>query len=209
MAEADGGDSVPEIGSSSQHRGPLKPLHEMYDPSAPAIELPGDAPRAGELQGSNPSSAAPSPGMFGLRSRSSNPGSPVSHSSTHRRRSFRERFSTRPAASRSSTLDSLPSLTSSTGGGPLPPPKDEVLAGSGHSGEPFSPVSRQGAFTPDPISRQGTFTPDPVSRQGTFGMEGAEGEREGAGGLRSPVSPSSPEVNRGLFERIRAGRQGR
>ena len=192
MAEVDaGGVSVPELGSSRQ-QGPMRPLHEMYDPSAPAIELPGDHPNPGELQGSNPNSPIPSPRLLGRRSRGSKPGSPVSQSLTPRRRSWLERLHGRPEASRASTVDSLPSQMSSNGGAPSPaPPNDE--AGAGHSGEPFSPVSRHGTFTPDPVSRQGTFTPDPISRQGTGSPRG----------ILSPVSPTSPEAQRGRFAEFR------
>lgn len=208
MAEADGGGvSVPELtGSGSQQKVGVRPLHEMYDPSAPAAELPGDLPSPGELHGSNPTSAASSPGIFGTsrrRSRGSNPTSPVSQ--TSRRRSFRERLSGRPAASRSSTLDSLPSLESS--GRAAPPQESAAAAGSGHSGEPFSPVSRQGTFTPDSVSRRGTFTPEPVSRQGTFDHPSSPRSNP----LFSPVSPTTPgpEMNR-LFDRSRGpGRQDR
>ncbi len=207
MAEADGGGvSVPELtGSASQQRFALRPLHEMYDPSAPAAELPGDHPSTGELHGSNPTSAASSPGIFARRNRGSNPGSPISQ--TSRRRSFRERLSGR----RASTLDSLPSLESPARGAPSPPAKDGAAAiGSGHSGEPFSPVSRQGTFTPEPISRQGTFTPEPVSRRGT--SDTFASPRSNSNPLFSPVSPTSPspEMHRGMFERLRGpGKQGR
>lgn len=207
MAEADGGGvSVPELtGSASQQRFALRPLHEMYDPSEPAAELPGDQPSAGELHGSNPTSAASSPGIFARRNRGNNPGSPISQ--TSRRRSFRDRLSGR----RASTLDSLPSLESPARGAPSPPTKDGAAAiGAGHSGEPFSPVSRHGTFTPEPISRQDKFTPEPVSRQGTFDTFSPPGSNSNP--LLCPVSPSSPspEMNRGMFERLRGpGKQGR
>ena len=196
MAEADaGGVSVPELGSSRQGV-PMRPLHEMYDPSALAIELPGDHPSTGELQGSNPNSPMPSPGIF-ARSRGSVTGSPVSHSSLTKRRSLRDRLIGRPQASRTSTVDSLPSLTSSAGAAPSPAPHDDILAGAGHSSEPFSPVSRQGTFTPDSMSRAGTFTPDPVSRQGTASPRGTNP-------ILSPVSPTTPEVSRsGRFAKFR------
>lgn len=193
MAEVDSGHvSVPELTGSQQRGVGHRPLHEMQDPSVPPTELPGDHPQAGELHGSNPTS----PRVFARRSRRSNAASPVSHSSSTKRRSWRERLSGRPEASRSSTLDSLPSLTSSTGASPPAAPKEEVPVGSGHSGEPFSPVSRQGTFSPDPVSRQGTFSLDPVSRQGNFKSDNASNQ------LFSPVSPSSPETNRGMFERF-------
>jgi len=191
MAEADGGGvSVPELtGSASQQRFALRPLHEMYDPSAPATELPGDQPSTGELHGSNPTSAASSPGIFARRNRGSNPASPISQ--TARRRSFRERLSGRPT----STIDSLPSLESpARGGAPSPPAKDGAAAiGFGHSGEPFSPVSRQGTFTPEPVSRQGTLDNFPSPRSNHSNP------------LFSPVSPTSPSprMNRGMFERLR------
>ena len=178
-----GGVSTPEL-TGSRGGGSPRPLHELHDPSTPLVELPGDNPQHPELQGSNPASATSSPGLFARRSRPSNPASPVSHSSSTRRRSLRERLSGRPVASRSSTLDSFPSLTtaSADAGPSAPPPKEEVPpVGSGHSGEPFSPVSRQGTFSPDPISRQGTFAPpDNATSQSFF----------------SPVSPNSPETSR-------------
>jgi len=196
MAEADGGGvSVPELtGSASQQRMALRPLHEMYDPSAPAAELPGDHPLTGELHGSNPTSAASSPGIFSRRNRGSNAGSPITQ--TSRRRSFRERLSGR----RASTIDSLPSLESPARGAPSPPINDGAAAiGSGHSGEPFSPVSRRGTFSPEPVSRQGT-------------LDAFSSPRTNSNPLFSPVSPTSPspEMSRGLFERLRGpDKQGR
>ena len=206
LPEVPSGD-IPFRAELGSHRGmPARPLHEMPDPSTPPVELQGDTPAHGELQGSKPASATSSPGLFGRRSRGSHAAaaSPASPASSRRRRSFRDRFSSRPAASRSSTVDSVPSLTSSTGAaGPSVtiPPKEEVPVGSGHSGEPFSPVSRQGTFSPDPISRQGTFTPT------TENAARPQQQQQ----LFSPVSPSSPEASRGtMFERLRgSSRQGR
>lgn len=200
VAEVDGGaDFRSELGSQQREFPFSRPLHEMHDPSTPPVELPGNHPEAPELHGSNPASAASSPRIFGRMFRGSNPGSPVSHSSSTKRLSFRERLSGRPAASRSSTVDSLPSLESSAVGaapGPSTPapahalapvPREEPPVGSGHSGEPFSPVSRQGTFSPDPVPRQGTFTPDHHATNPLF----------------SPVSPSSPEAGRGgMLERL-------
>lgn len=202
MAEADGGGvSVPELtGSASQRAVAMRPLHEMYDPSAPATELPGDAPSPGELHGSNPTSPASSPGIFARRNlnRGSNAASPISQ--TSRRRSFRDRLSGR----RASTIESLPSLDSPAHGAPSPPTRDDAAAaaaaavGSGHSGEPFSPVSRADTFTPEPVSREGTVDGFPSPRSNNSNP------------LFSPVSPTgpSPEMNRGVFERLRL-RQGR
>ena len=214
MAEVEGGQVSPPELSSHQRGFPLRPLHEMQDHSAPPAELQGDHPEARELQGSNPPSATSSPGLFGRRSRRSNPGSPVSNSSSVQRRSFRDRLSSRPAPSRNATGDSVPSLESSAGAAlgpsaaappaPAPPQRQEEPppVGHGHSGEPFSPVSRQGTFSPDPISRQGTFSPDPISRQGTFTPENASSS------VLSPVSPSSPETGRRMFGRFGLGRSG-
>ena len=183
---------VPLSELGSQRGVAHRPLHEMLDPSTPPVELQGDIPAHGELQGSNPASAASSPGLFGRRSRGGQPTSPISPASSSRRRSIRDRFSSRPAASRSSTVDSVPSLTSSTGVGPSAVREEAVPVGSGHSGEPFSPVSRQGTFSPDPVSRQGTATPDTASRP-----------------FFSPVSPDSPEASRGMFDQLRrSSKQG-
>lgn len=200
MAEADGGGvSVPELtGSASQRAVGVRPLHEMYDPSAPAAELPGDLPSPGELHGSNPTTPASSPGIFARRNRGSNAASPISQ--TSRRRSFRERLSGR----RVSTIDSLPSLDSPAHGAPSPPTREDAVAGAaaavgtGHSGEPFSPVSRADTFTPEPVSREGTVDGFPSPRSNNSNP------------LFRPVSPTSPspEMNRGVFERLRL-RQGR
>ncbi|KAL6721320.1 hypothetical protein ACLMJK_000423 [Lecanora helva] len=209
VAEADNAASYrPELGS--HQRGPLRPLHEMQDPSVPPAELPGTQPEAPELHGSQPTSAASSPGLFARRSRRSNAGSPVSHTSSTRRRSLMERLGGRPsAAPRSPTSDSVPSIDSATIGAPAavsaspsphphphphpqsPPQRTETPpVGHGHSGEPFSPISRADTFSPDPISRQGTFTPDNAS------VSGANSNPF------SPVSPSSPETHRGAFGRF-------
>jgi len=103
------------------------PLHEMYDPSAQAagpVELLADLPSPGELQGSNPPSAASSPRV-----------KPVSSN----RRSIRDRWSKRPQPSRSSTMETLPSSASASA--PSPPPKPQ--RSTTESSEVFSPVSRQ------------------------------------------------------------------
>jgi len=163
MAEVEGGAvSVSELPSRGAGGTFAGPFHEMYDPSAPTagpVELPAEFPKP-ELQGSNPTSAASSPRVKAVSSN---------------RRSFRDRWSKRPQPSRSSTMDSLPSPAYASGPSSSPPPRPQ--RGTVSSGEVFSPVSRQGTFTPDNVG--------PSSSRG--------------GQPFSPVSPTSPEMGRGKF----------
>ena len=176
MAEAPGASaSVSELPSKSGggYFANARPLHEMYDPSTPEAgpaELPAESPR-GELQGSNPPSVATSPRQ---KPTPSAPLSPVSQSSVGRR-SFRDRLSKRPTPSRSSTMESLPSPASASSAPSAPTPKKPGRKDTASSNDTFSPVSREGTFTP---------------------------ENGGSGSGRSsqpfsPVSPSSPEGTQG------------
>lgn len=164
LAEVEGGSvSVSELpGPRAQGAYFAVPFHEMYDPSAPAagpVELPAELPKP-ELQGSNPTSAASSPRQ-----------KPTSMAN---RRSFRERWSKRPEPSRSSTMDSLPSPASASASAPSPPPRPQRDTVS--SSEIFSPVSREGTFTPE------NGGPSSVRSRESLPF--------------SPVSPTSPEVGR-------------
>ena len=189
MAEVEGGDiSTAELGPSQRFQ--TQGYHEMYDPSAPEsppVELPASIPGRNELEGSNPTSVTSSPRQRSMRSRFSKPSSPSSPSST-KRRSIKDRFSSgRPQPSRTSTQDSIPSLPSV----PWPPPRP--------SRGPSSPPATEAFFSP--VSRHGTSTFPSDD-------EGAQSSPRG-NAILSPVSPSSPQATRGMFERLRGpNRQG-
>ena len=185
IAEAAGGDVSrsevaagdvlrPELASSSG--GPLRPHHELYAPSTPPVELPGD-PVGRELEGSIPAlSNQPSVSSSRRRSSIRNPGSPLSQSSG--RLSLLRRVSSRHRQSR----DSVPSLHTTA---PTPPPK---AAANPSPPPPFRPASRRapsnGIYSP--LSNDDTMSPDDM---GTATGEGRN--------IFSPVSPPSAEPSRG------------
>ena len=184
IAEAAGGDVSrsevaagdvlrPEIASSSG--GPLRPHHEMHDPSTPPAELPGD-PVGVEVEGSIPAlSNQPSVSSSRRRSSNRNPGSPLSQSSG--RVSLLRRVSRGNRQSR----DSIPNLHTTA---PTPPPK---AAANPSPPPPFRPASRRvpsnGIYSP--LSNDDTMSPDDM---GTATGEGRN--------IFSPVSPPSPEPSR-------------
>ena len=186
IAEAAGGDvsrsevpagdvSRPELPSSSG--GLWRPHHEMYDPSTPPAELPGDPVGVEELEGSIPAlSNQPSVSSSRRRSSNRNPGSPLSQSSG--RLSLLNRVSRGNRQSR----DFIPSLHTTA---PTPPPKPTANPSSPSS---FRPASRRvpsnGVYSP--LSNNDTMSPDDT---GTANREGRN--------VFSPVSPPSPEPSRG------------
>lgn len=185
MAEVAGGDvsrsevaagdvSRPELPSS--HGGPLRPFHELYDPSAPPAELPGDA--VGELEGSTPALSG-QPSFSSSRRTSSNrnnPGSPLSQSSG--RLSLADRV-----RGKRQSRDSIPSLHTTA---PIPPPK----SAAGPSSPPPSvrPTSRRVPSNDiySPLSNEDMASPGNVGPAVRGGPT-----------VFSPVSPASPEASRG------------
>ena len=173
--------SRPELASSSG--GPLRPYHEMYDPSTPPAELPGDPIGVEELEGSVPAlSNQPSVSSSRRRSSNRNPGSPLSQSSG--RLSLLNRVSRGNRQSR----DSIASLHTTA---PTPPPKPTANPSPPSS---FRPASRRvpsnGIYSP--LSNNDTMSPD---NTGTANGEGRS--------VFSPVSPPSPEPTRGnIWSRI-------
>ena len=195
IAEAAGGDVSrsevaagdvlrPELASSSG--GPLRPHHELYDPSTPPAELPGD-PVGVEVEGSIPAlSNQPSVSSSRRRSSNRNPGSPLSQSSG--RVSLLRRVSRGNRQSR----DSIPNLHTTA---PTPPPK---AAANPSPPPPFRPASRRvpsnGIYSP--LSNDDTMSPDDM---GTATGEGRN--------IFSPVSPPSPEPSRGNIWSRMTGRK--
>ena len=183
VAEAAGGDvsrsevaagdvSRPELPSSS---GGPSWSYEMYDPSTPPVELPGDP--VGELEGSIPAlSNQASVSSSRRRSSNRNPGSPMSQSSG--RLSLLHRVSRGKRQSR----DSIPSLHTIA---PTPPPKPAANPSSTSS---FRPASRRvpsnGIYSP--LSNNDTMSPDDTGTANGVGRN-----------VFSPVSPPSPEPSRG------------
>ena len=183
MAEVAGGDvlrsevaagdvSRPELASSSTglfH-------HEMYDPSTPPVELPGDP--VGEMEGSTPTlSNQPS---FSSRRRSSNrnhPGSPLSQSSG--RLSLANRVSRGKRWSR----DSIPSLHTTA---PTPPPKP--TAGPSSPPPSVRPNSRR-------IPSNDVYSPLPNEDVSSPGDAGTAVRGGTSAGSHDP--PTSPEPSRG------------
>lgn len=188
MAEAAGGDvsrsevaagdvSRPELPSS--HGGPLRPYHELYDPSAPPAELPGDPVGVEELEGSIPA-LSNQPSFSSSRRRSSNrnnPGSPLSQSSG------RLWLANRVSRGKRQSRSSIPSLHTTA---PTPPPKP--AANPSTPPPSFRPTSRRVASNDiySPLSNEDTVSP---GNTGTLGGRGND--------VFSPISPPSAEPSRG------------
>ncbi len=187
MAEVAGGDvsrsevaagdvSRPEL--SSSHGGPLRPFHELYDPSTPPAELPGDPVGFGELEGSIP--ALSNKSSFSSRRRSSNrnnPGSPLSQSSG------RFSLANRVSRGKRQSRDSVPNIHTTA---PTPPPKP----GTGPSSPPPSvrPTSRR-------IPSNDIYSP--LSNEDMTSPGNAGTAVRGGPSVFSPVSPATPEPSRG------------
>lgn len=197
VAEVAGGDvfrsevaagdvSRPELPSS--HGEPLRPFHELYDPSAPPAELPGDS--VGEMEGSSPA-LSNQPSVSSSRRKSSNrynPGSPLSQSSG--RLSLANRVSRGKRQSR----DSPPILHTTA---PTPPPKST----SGPSSPPPSvrPTSRR-------IPSNDMYSP--LSNEDVMSPDNAETAVRGGPYVFSPISPASPEASRGgIWARMTGGKK--
>ncbi len=188
MAEVAGGDvsrsevaagdvSRPEL--SSSHGGPLRPFHELYDPSTPPAELPGDPVGVGELEGSIPALSNKS-SFSSSRRRSSNrnnPGSPLSQSSG------RFSLANRVSRGKRQSRDSIPNIHTTAA---TPPPKP----GTGPSSPPPSvrPTSRRIPSNDiySPLSNEDMTSP---GNAGTAVRRGPP--------VFSPVSPATPEASRG------------
>lgn len=185
IAEASGGDvsrfevaggdvSRPELSSSLA--GPLRPYHELYDPSTPPAELPGHPVVPEELEGSIPA-LSNQPSVSSSRRRSSNrniPGSPLSQSSG--RLSLANRVSGRKRQSRGS----IPSLHTTA---PTPPPKPPASPTPS-----FRPTSRRVPSNDiySPLSNEDTMSPGDTEAVGGAGKK-----------VFSPISPPSAEPSRG------------
>lgn len=167
----------PELPSSQG--GPLRPYHELYDPSAPPAELPGDSMGVGEMEGSIPAlSNQTSFSSFRRRpSNRNNPGSPLSQSSG------RLSLMNRVSRGKRQSHDSIPSLYTTA---PTPPPKPAA----GLSSPPPSarPTSKR-------IPSSDIYSPlsnEDMTSSGNAGTAGLRGNN-----VFSPTSPASPEANRG------------
>ncbi|CAF9917349.1 MAG: hypothetical protein ALECFALPRED_011113 [Alectoria fallacina] len=163
MAEVAGGDvsrsevaagdvSRPELPSSQG--GPLRPFHELYDPSAPPAELPGDLVGVGEMEGCIPQPGLSSQSSFSSsRRRSSNrnnPGSPLSQSSGRlslmNRVSRGKRQSHGPIPSLHTTAPTPPPKPAT--GPSSPPPSVRPTSRRMPSNEIYSPLSNEDVLSP-------------------------------------------------------------
>ena len=185
LAEVAGGDvsrseiaagdvSRPELPSSQG--GPLRPFHELYDPSAPPVELPGDS--VGEMEGSIPA-LSNQPSFSSSRRRSSNrniPGSPLSQSSG------RISLANRVSRGKRHSRDTNPNLHITA-----PPPTHKQRPSFPPS---VRPTSRRipSSDIYSPLSNEDVVSP---GNAGTAGREGAS--------VSSPVSPPVPEASQGGF----------
>ena len=185
IAEASGGDvsrvevaagdvSRPELSSSLA--GPLRPFHELYDPSTPPAELPGHPVGPEELEGSTPA-ISNQPSMSSTRRRSSNrdnPGSPLSQSSG------RFSLANRVSRGKRQSRGSIPSLHTTA---PTPPPKPAASPTPS-----FRPTSRRVPSNDiySPLSNEEPMSP------GDTGAVGGAGKN-----VFNPVSPPSAEPSRG------------
>lgn len=174
----------PELASS--HGGPLRPFHELHDPSAPLAELPGDG--VGELEGSIPA-LSNQPSFSSSRRRSSNrnnPGSPLSQSSG--RLSLMNRVSRGKRQSR----DSIPALHTTA---PTPPPKND------------GPTSPPASFRPTSTRMPSNDIHSPPSNDYVVSPPNAGTPSCGGAQVSSPVSPASPEASRGGIWKRMTGRK--
>lgn len=188
VAEVAGGDvfrsevaagdvSRPELPPS--HGGPLRPFHELYDPSAPPAELPGDL--VGELEGSIPALSNQA-SFSSSRRRSSNrnnPGSPLSQSSG------RFSLANRVSRGKRQSRDSTPNLHITA---PTPPPKP--VAGPSSPPPSVRPTSRRHPSSDiySPLSNEDIISP---GNTGTAVRGGPN--------VFGPTSPATPEASRRSF----------
>lgn len=186
VAEASGGDvSRSEVAAGDVSRSelpgawaPTRPFHEMYDPSTPPAELPGDPVGVGELEGYTPP-LSNHPSSSSSRRRSNNPGSPLSQSSGRFSLANRVRGKRQ---SRGSIHSSAPTLPPPAVNPSMPPPPSVRPASRRvPSNEIYSPLSNEDTMSPD--------------NAGTAGRGGQD--------FFSPVSPPSAEPSRGnIFTRM-------
>ena len=194
VAEVAGGDvsrsevaagdvSRPEL--SSSHGGPLRPFHELYDPSTPPAELPGDPVGVGELEGSIPALSSKTSFSSSRRrpSNRNNPGSPLSQSSG------RFSLANRVSRGKRQSRDSIPSLQTTA---PIPPPKP--AAGPSSPPPSVRPISRR-------IPSNDIYSP--LSNEDLTSPDNAGTAVGGRPQVFSPVSPATPEASRGnIWARI-------
>ena len=177
IAEAAGVDVlIPDLPTT--HKWPTRSNHEMYVPSAPPAELPGDPVGVEELEGSAPALSS-QPSFSSSRRRSSyrnNPGSPLSQSSG------RLSLANRVRGKRQSR-DSIPSLHTTA---PTPPPKPAANPSSPPPS--VRPASRR-VPSNDVYSPLSSEDPTSPSNPGTAGP--------GENTVFSPTSPPIPEPSRG------------
>ena len=146
MAEVAGGDVLSELPSS--HQGPLRPFQELYDPSAPPAELPGDPVGVRELEGSTPPLSSQT-SFSSSRRRSSNrnnaiPGSPLSQSSGRLSLANRVRAKRQSRDATPSLDTTAPTPPPKPAAGPLsPPPSVRPTSRRMPSKESYSPLSNE------------------------------------------------------------------
>ena len=157
----------------------MRPFHELYDPSAPPAELPGDPVGVGELEGSTPALSNKTSFSSSRRKSSNrnNTGSPLSQSSG------RFSLANRVSRGKRQSRDSIPNLHTTA---PTPPPK----SGAGPSSPPQSvrPTSRR-------IPSNDIYSP--LSTEDMTSPSNAGTAVRGGPPVFSPVSPATPEASRG------------
>ncbi|MCJ1450733.1 hypothetical protein MMC28_001067 [Mycoblastus sanguinarius] len=174
-AEADGDDTpTAELGSEMLLG---QRYHEMYDPSShqPPVELPADD-QPTELRGSLPTATSGKSAASSSR-RSANRSSALSSWMKH------ISLSGRKSQSRPSISNPIQSASSAA----PPPPMPSRGPSTQHRSATTSPPS--------------TETLSPVSRHDTFSQGNADASRMLSNDILSPLSPESPEPNRGPFGR--------
>ena len=172
VAEASGGDvSRSEVAAGDVSRSELpgattRPFHEMYDPSTPPAELPGDPVGVGELEAYTPA-LSNQPSVSSSRRRSNIPGSPLSQSSGRLSLANRVRGKRQSRGSIHGSAPTPPLAINPS----LPPPSVRPASRRVPSNEIYSPLSNEDTMAPD-----------------NAGMAGG-------GGGRSPTSAESSRGN--------------
>lgn len=226
MFEADGGGGGGE-GSAGRaellggggHRGTVRPLHEMHDPSSqPRFELPVEMDSPGELHGSTPGSSAPASPVSPMRH--SGAGAGTGPAAGEKRgsagRGLRSPFS-KPTSSplsgqASSSSSSGPpphhhhqSSPSAGGEGPSRPTRSSFLGGFSRSvgGNRSSTASRGGEQQQRnaPAASQPPPSSSSVSRPRNNGYGPGNNNSNSASAAAVDASPFSPVSRRGTFER--------
>ena len=189
MVEADGGGGGEgsagraELLGGGGHRGTVRPLHEMHDPSSqPRFELPVEMDSPGELHGSTPGSSAPASPVSPMRHSGAGAGAGPAAATGKRGsagRGLRSPFS-KPT---SSPLSGQASSSSSSG----PPPHHHHQSSPSAGGE--GPSRPRSSFL-------GGFSRSLGGNRSSTASRGEQQQRNAPAASQPPPPPSSSSVSR-------------